>query len=229
MTVETTANEVTYVCAGLQVYAFPFRILDRSDLVVTAIPFTGPKVILTIDTDYSINLSEDGTGTVITTLAFTQGQLKLERLISVKQETLWKNGSKFDVEQIEHDLDRLIMLIQQKADAIRAIPTGGAKGTVLVKNSANDFDITWREITSQMRFSDTQTIEDILVELLGSRHLPSGTTADTQLPGNTSSKVATCAFVASYIADGGSGSGEWDGGSADSVYIPTEVIDGGEA
>lgn len=113
MTVPATTAFNIYPGSGTA-YDFDFPILDESDLLVTHIDTSGVTTTLALTTDYTVAINPDGTGTITTGTSYSSGQIELRRNLQLVQSSRWVNGTDFDVELLETDLDKLMMIIQQQ-------------------------------------------------------------------------------------------------------------------
>lgn len=128
MTINDTPSYIRYTWDGAKGYTFPFRILANTDILITFIDDAdASETELTLTTDYTVTFTADvdgGTATVTWTTTDT-GVLVIERNLAYTQGTDWVNASNFDLEQLEDDLDRQAMLMQQLRDKINNLSTFG--------------------------------------------------------------------------------------------------------
>ena len=114
MTVASTTPIIPYLGTGTTAFAFTFVVFVETDLAVSRITTAGVKTLLTLTTDYTVALNPDGTGTVTTVATYTDGKVELRRILPLTQDTDWVNGDEFDMDLLEDDLDRLVMILQQQ-------------------------------------------------------------------------------------------------------------------
>lgn len=114
MTVTNTTPIITYSYTGAGDYTFPFEVFEETDLILYHVSTLGVVTTLVLTTDYTITLVDgvDG-GTCHLTFTGTTGTLKITRHLPRTQDTNWLNNDAFNVEQIETDLDRLVLLVQE--------------------------------------------------------------------------------------------------------------------
>lgn len=108
MTVTTTTSSVSYTGSGLT-YAYPFRILEDSDLTVKV-----AGVTKTIVTDYTVTGAGDaGGGNVVLVSDPGSSTVLITRTVPFTQTTDYVAGDSFPAETHETALDKLTMLCQQ--------------------------------------------------------------------------------------------------------------------
>jgi len=114
MTVAATAPIITYEYTGPADYDFPFRVFTETDVVISHIDLDGVTTVLTIGIDYTVLLTEGIIGgTSILTYAPTTGTITMLRRLPLTQTTDWVNNGPFDMELLEQDFDKNVMLLQE--------------------------------------------------------------------------------------------------------------------
>jgi len=112
MTVANISPRITYNYTGPGTYSFPYAVPAETDLSVKHMDTDGVITTLTYGVNYTVSLLAVG-GTITTTYSETTGTLIIERDVEYTQETDWVNNDPMDVEILEADLDKQIMLSQQ--------------------------------------------------------------------------------------------------------------------
>lgn len=131
MTIGSTVNRVDYTGNGaLDTYAYTFRILEQSDLLVTVRNTSGVETVLTISTDYTVTGvgSSSGGNVVLVNSSqawldsdgdlLTNYVLTIRRVRPLTQETDIRNQGDFFPEGHEDAFDHLVMIGQQQQDEI---------------------------------------------------------------------------------------------------------------
>jgi len=116
MTVSSTESRIGYNGNGATtVFAFPYRFLTNTDLVVTLVQADTTQVVQTLNTDYTVSgAGDDAGGTVTMVVAPATGQqLIIVRDIELTQETDYISGDPFPAETHETALDKLTMISQR--------------------------------------------------------------------------------------------------------------------
>jgi hypothetical protein len=116
MTVSTTQSRIGYNGNGATtVFAFPYRFLANTDLVVTLVRADTTQVVQTLNTDYTVmGAGDDAGGTVTMVVAPATGQqLIIVRAVPLTQETDYISGDPFPAETHERALDKLTMISQR--------------------------------------------------------------------------------------------------------------------
>lgn len=126
MTISSTTNRMDYVGASsTNVYAYSFRIIAQTDLLVTVRhPTTDVETTLTITTDYTVSGVGVGAGGNVTLVNasqawLTSGNLTTDWILTIRrvrpftQTTDIRNQGPFLPEAIEDAFDHLVMLAQQ--------------------------------------------------------------------------------------------------------------------
>ena len=158
MTVSTTLDRKEYSGDGTSVdFAFPYRFLSTSDLVVILRAADGTETTQVEGTNYSVTGVDLDTGGTVTMVASpTVGQtLVIYRDPPETQDVDYIEGDKFPAETHERALDKLTMLIQRLAGRVsRALSlratdptTGGSYDAqnnyiINVKDPVNNQDAT---------------------------------------------------------------------------------------
>ena len=116
MTVSTTESRIGYNGNGATtVFAFPYRFLTNTDLVVTLVRADTTQVVQTLNTDYTVTGAGDDAGGTVTMVVppATGQQLILVRDMPLTQETDYISGDPFPAETHERALDKLTMISQR--------------------------------------------------------------------------------------------------------------------
>jgi len=116
MTVSTTESRIGYNGNGATtVFAFPYRFLTNTDLVVTLVQADTTQVVQTLNTDYTVTGAGDDAGGTVTMVVppATGQQLILVRDVPLTQETDYISGDPFPAETHERALDKLTMISQR--------------------------------------------------------------------------------------------------------------------
>lgn len=145
MTISSTTNRNDYTgTSSLDVYAYTFRILAQSDLLVTVRNTSDVETTLTINTDYTVSgVGSSGGGNVtlvngsqawLTAGNLTTGYvLTIRRVRPLTQSTDIRNQGTFYPEGHEDAFDHLVMIDQQQQDEIDR--------SVKISETANPADI----------------------------------------------------------------------------------------
>ena len=127
MTVAATAPIITYEYTGPADYDFPFRVFTETDVVISYLDVQGVTTLLLIGVDYTVELVEGIVGgTCKITYAPTDGTISVYRQLPIIQTTDWVNNGPFDMELLEQDFDKNVMLLQEMGLAISGELTGVA-------------------------------------------------------------------------------------------------------
>jgi len=112
MTVSSDLSRVQYTApGGSSDYAVNFKLFAASDLVVLE-TVAGVDATKVLDTDYTVTLNPDGTGTV--TGSFTAGAtITIYRDLPLTQETEFEEGDELPAGSLNDLADRLVMMVQQ--------------------------------------------------------------------------------------------------------------------
>jgi pectate lyase-like protein len=119
MALSTTSSRISYSGAGsVGPFAFPFKVFAASDLLVTKRSRLGAENTLIFINDYSVAGVGNATGTVSLVTALDFGEtLTIRRVMHVTQDTSIRDQDAYSPSTIEDELDRLVMIDQQHADA----------------------------------------------------------------------------------------------------------------
>lgn len=112
MTVSSTEPYVTYTLTGIVTYSFTFRVLSETDLVVVHIDPDEVTTTLVLNTDYTVTLNPDGTGSIDLADITLLGDLMLSRSLPVTQEVAWVNNDPMDMNVQEESFDKITMILQ---------------------------------------------------------------------------------------------------------------------
>ena len=163
MTISSTVSRVDYTGNGsTSVYSFSFVIQKKEDIELTEKNTAGVETVLVQDTNYTVQLNDDGTGS-ITLLGgnlTTNHILSILRKVQIKQETDLRNQGEFFAETHESMADYAVMIDQQQQDEISrciknptttsnssfepTLPTtlaGNANRALVTNSSGNGFDV----------------------------------------------------------------------------------------
>ena len=140
MGVASLVNRADYIGNNATaVYAFNYKILSKSHLLVTTRDLAGVETKLTIDVDYSVPIASvnnvNGGSITLTAGNLPTGHaLTIRRELPVKQETDVRNQGQFYPESLEDALDYGCMVDQQLKD--------GQRRSIKLPETANpaDFD-----------------------------------------------------------------------------------------
>ncbi|UQN68265.1 hypothetical protein L0Z11_11270 [Burkholderia multivorans] len=122
MTVTSAIQDVNYVTDGVTVeFPIPFYFLNADDIAVDKIDTNGGLVELVPGTDFTIAGAGNPTGGVLTTtLTYAPGlSLHVYRTVPITQETRYLQNDPFPSHTTEKALDKLTMIAQQNAAAVR--------------------------------------------------------------------------------------------------------------
>jgi hypothetical protein len=131
MTLADTTPQIGYDYNGVGDYTFNFVINQESDLQVVWTDGDGVDNTWVLNTDYTVTLdgAAPNTGKITTTETDTDGTLDIRRVVEYVQESDWVNNSAFDVETLEDDFDKIVMMIQQlKVDVDNGVATSNWQG-----------------------------------------------------------------------------------------------------
>lgn len=131
MTVPSTVSRDDYVGNGAaSVYAYNYRILANTDLLVTVRDLANVETTLVLTTDYTVDGVGDASGGNITLVnslqawldadgdLLTSFALTIRRVRPVTQTTDIRNQGPYAPEDIEDSLDHGVMLHQQRQDEV---------------------------------------------------------------------------------------------------------------
>lgn len=131
MTVNSTARSVIYQGNGsTRIWPFAFRVLQKSDLVVTLI--TGDVETTVSQADFTATALPAYGGSITYPIAgylATGTSIRIERVVDLKQTTEFENQGGYFARSIEAGLDRVTMAQQQLQDQIDALPAEGGVPT----------------------------------------------------------------------------------------------------
>lgn len=138
MTVENITPTTNAVFTGPGDYTFSFYTHRVADLIVTHTSIDGTDTIFTYLTDYTVTLNSGSAGGTVTVSNedFSNGTLRIDRVLPFTQEIDLVNAGPLDVETLEQGLDRAIMLLQQMNQE------------VLAGTSAFEWEGVWATATS---------------------------------------------------------------------------------
>lgn len=179
MTVSTTQSRIGYNGNGATtVFAFPYRFLANTDLVVTLVRADTTQVVQTLNTDYTVmGAGDDAGGTVTMVVAPATGQqLIIVRAVPLTQETDYISGDPFPAETHERALDKLTMISQRLESLIsRSIRLSDADllvtSTILPPPSPGSsliWNLTGTAIVNGVPIDGTLAISPYMEVVLGS-------------------------------------------------------------
>ena len=130
MTVENVTPLIRYPYTGPGAYSFSFLIYDEDDLKITHTDVYGNRTILTITTDYTVTINSGSPGGSVTMIySETTGVIEIARVLEYTQTTAWENEGALDMQLLEQDFDRTVMLVQQlKSEFYRAPAQATVRG-----------------------------------------------------------------------------------------------------
>lgn len=151
MTVSSTTSRITYTAGGGTIFAYIFRIFNKTDLVVY-----NAGVLQVVDVDYTVTgIGLAGGGNVVFAIAPTVGNtIIIYRELPLTQLIDYQEGDPFPAETHEAGLDRLVMISQQFASSVERflklpdtstlvgieIPVGANKG-IRWNAAGNNFEL----------------------------------------------------------------------------------------
>lgn len=144
MTLSTLTSRVSYPGAGsVGPFAFPFRILDSDDLLVTRTSGAGVETTLVEGVDYTVAGVGAASGSVTLTVALAVNELLvLRRAPALVQPISIRNQGAYFPATIEDQFDRVAMQLQWLQDQINEgplYPTFGLGGGSITTNLAGGF------------------------------------------------------------------------------------------
>ena len=164
MTVATTPPEARFPYVGPKDYDFDFRVFEGLDVVVYYTNILGVTRTLVLNSEYTVTVTGDTGGICHLTLTETDGYIDIRRIMPLVQSTDYVNNNAFDMEILEMDFDKVMMILQQMdviarigfgttnwlgdwqpltsytlKDLIKA-PSGNVYTCVLEHTSSNDFN-----------------------------------------------------------------------------------------
>jgi microcystin-dependent protein len=92
-----------------------------------------------------------------------------------------------------------VLWADTSVSGVAVIPTGGTTGQMLAKSSSADYDTAWATPVTSGDMALKANLES--PTFTGTPTLPTGTIATTQTAGNSSTAVATTAFVGTAVAN----------------------------
>lgn len=121
MTVSTTSSAVSFTGNGSTTeFDFTFKVSEEGDIDVTLYNTTTQATTAVSSGSYSVALNADNTGTVTYPLSGSpidsNTKIILERVVPYTQPLEINNQDGFNPEEVEDQLDRMVMMIQQIAN-----------------------------------------------------------------------------------------------------------------
>lgn len=123
-------------------FSFSFTVESADDLVVILTDSSNVETTLTKDTDYTVSLNEDGTGSITTTKTYSSAyQLMVKRDTEQTQEISGLVPSA----TLESELDKIVRMIQENSEKLdRAILLPETEsGTITLPNASAGKAIGW--------------------------------------------------------------------------------------
>jgi hypothetical protein len=173
-------------------FPFTFKVFEAADIAVVLTDSDGNDTTLTLDSHYSVELNADQEATPGGTVTYpisgdplAGGEvLTIIGALTVEQPTDLPTGGDYKAQVVEDAMDRIVMLIQQQAEAIsRALvtsPSSGGDGLAFPAPSANKF-IGWNSAGTAL---ENKTITSSGLDLgadydwTGTHQFNAGNTAD---------------------------------------------------
>lgn len=148
MTVENVTPIIRYPYTGPGSYSFSFLIYDEDDLTITHTDTLGNRTVLTKTTDYTVTINSGSSGgSVTTTYSETTGVIEISRVLEYTQNTNWENEGALDMELLEQDFDKIVMLLQQlKAEFYRAPAQANLRGAWATATAYVEGDVVWDSV-----------------------------------------------------------------------------------
>lgn len=145
MTVSNVTPIIRYPYTGPGSYSFSFLVYDQDDLTITHTDVYGNRTLLSLSTDYTVTLNSGSPGgSVTTTYSETTGFLEIARILEYAQTTNWENEGALDMELLEQDFDKTIMLLQQlKSEFYRAPAQANLRGAWATATDYVQGDVVW--------------------------------------------------------------------------------------
>ncbi|WP_321878486.1 hypothetical protein [Paraburkholderia bannensis] len=142
MTVESSIQDATYDTDGVTLaYPVPFYFLDDDHVYADFVDSAESIASLVLGTDFSLSGAGDEDGGTLTLTATKPVGYKLHiyRIVPVTQETAYQQNSAFPAKSTETALDKLTMIAQQNASAVKnsiryPLSEYGTDGTLPVAN-----------------------------------------------------------------------------------------------
>lgn len=109
------------VTAGVLSYTAPFPLYEKTDVSVVWSVNGGAETTLTLDSDYSVDIAENGergTVTLVEGRVPVGATLALQSAVPETQELDLSHTSDVDTEALEKELDRQVQMIQQLHDEV---------------------------------------------------------------------------------------------------------------
>jgi len=120
MTVPVEIPTIRYIYIAPAVLSFNYNVFLETDLEVRFIDVDNSVKILTLNVDYTVALNPVLNGGTVNVTYVPPGgygppdvYLEIKRHLPLSQVTDWVNGSPFNMDILEQDLDRAVMLIQE--------------------------------------------------------------------------------------------------------------------
>ncbi len=130
MTVTNTTDQVSYTGPQPANLAYPFRIFQAADLLVTQTALDGTVSTLVLDTDYTVDGVLSYTGGDVTLLAGSLDSgvvVVISRAPEAVQDTSLQSQGAYDAKTVENGLDLLTMIcqwLQNQVDRAIVVPPG---------------------------------------------------------------------------------------------------------
>jgi hypothetical protein len=183
MTVATIACIITYTGDGVST-AFPtaFKFFAAADLVVTRVTISdGARVVLIEGVDYTVAGAGVDAGGTVTTIGAGSPlsalyQLEIRRSTAMLQPLNLVANDSMPAEDVERELDRVTMNVQELAQQLAAVVAGGS-GAFTISNRpgsgagwysqqiANDFQ--FKKFRTTNDFGITDNADEIVLRMAG--------------------------------------------------------------
>jgi len=137
MTFSTTSNRKDYTGNGVTTaFAFPYRFLQDSDLVVIQTDTNGNKTTLVLGTGYTVTGAGSYSGGTVTLTTATPNlyTLTIKRIVALTQESKIRGQGAYYPEIHEDAFDKLTMIAQQQEEELARViqvPASASGGQVL--------------------------------------------------------------------------------------------------
>ena len=164
MTISTTTDKKIYsVGIGEDTFPFTFKVATESEIVVTEYnTSTKVETIKTLTTDYTVSISDDGTGNVVFKTAPTAGnKVIITRATPQIQPADFSESEYLKVEDIEDGLDRITKSAQElneKIDRTPKLQKGSTISAIVIEDPVNNKPLYWKNGRLSSGSTDIDTI-----------------------------------------------------------------------
>jgi len=170
MTVTSENKRNQYTCTGVQVYAYTFRILAQTHLLVVYTTVAGVETILALGaggTGYSVSgVGAAGGGNVTTVATYASGTLTIIRDVPLTQLIDYVENDAFPAESHEKGLDQATMVIQEFAERLdRALflLRSSAYANLTMPDPVANRLLAWKDDLSGLKNVEVQSEGDLTV------------------------------------------------------------------